>query len=181
MKQIEIYIDVTDADMIWRRGWYETTEFWTPEAHREIIAPTIRKEVELVHQAGKKFGYIITSAFLPMLDDILDTNIDALIGLDPAQGKGTELDTVKTRFIEKKKTIWGGVSGAITVEQGTEQETEAAVIDAMERLGKGGGFVLSPVDNVREDTDNAWRNTHTFIETWKKHRVLLSSVPNVHK
>jgi hypothetical protein len=33
----------------------------------------IKKEVELVHQAGKKFGLILTSAFLPILDDILAT------------------------------------------------------------------------------------------------------------
>jgi hypothetical protein len=34
----------------------------------------------------------------------------------------------------------------------------------------GGGFILSPVDNVRDDTPNAWKNTHKFIETWKKYR-----------
>ena len=30
---------------------------------------------------------------------------------------------------------------------------------------------LSPVDNVREDTEKAWKNTHVFIDTWKKHRA----------
>ena len=39
MKQIEIYLDVTSADIIIRRAWYETTEFWTPKAYRAIIAP----------------------------------------------------------------------------------------------------------------------------------------------
>jgi len=172
MKQIEIYLDVTDADIIWRRGWYETTEFWTPEAYKEIIAPTIKKEAELVHQAGRKYGYIITSAFLPLLDFILDADIDVLIGLDPKEGKGTDLNIVKDKFSEKKKAIWGGVSGAITVELGTEEETEKAVIDALEVLGRGGkGLILSPVDNVREDTEKAWKNTHVFIDTWKKYRA----------
>ena len=68
------------------------------------------------------------------------------------------------------EAIWGGVSGAITVELGTEDETEAAVRSALEILGKGGGFILSPVDNVREDTESARRNTARFIETWKRHR-----------
>jgi hypothetical protein len=62
------------------------------------------------------------------------------------------------------------VSGAITVEQGTESETEAAVIRAIEVLGKDGGFILSPVDNLREDTPNAWRNTAKLIKVWQKHR-----------
>lgn len=170
MKQIEIHLDVTDADIIWRRAWYETTEFWTPEAYRKVIAPTIRKEADLVHQAGRKYGYIITSAFLPLLDDILGTDIDVLVGLDPEEGKGTDLQVVKKAFLDRKKTIWGGVSGAVTVELGTEDETEKAVIEALDVLGEGGGLILSPVDNVREDTENARRNTGVFIDTWKKHR-----------
>jgi len=170
MKQIQIYLDVTASDLIIRRGWYETTDFWTPKAYRMIIAPTIKKEVELVHQAGKKCGYIITSAFMPLLDDILDAGVDVLIGLDPKEGKGTDLQAVKEKFTAKNKCIWGGVSGALTVEQGTEQETAEAVIQALQTLGKGGGFILSPVDNVRENTPNAWKNTYAFIKTWKENR-----------
>ena len=170
MKQIAVYLDVAKPDLIVRRGWYETTEFWTPRGFREIIAPVIKREVELVHQAGAKFGYIITSAFLPILDDILDCDIDVLIGLDPKEGKGTDLPVVKRVFSSRRKALWGGVSGAVTVELGTGSETEQAVIDAISILGEDRGFILSPVDNVREDTENAWRNTNTFIQTWKKHR-----------
>lgn len=49
---------------------------------------------------------------------------------------------------------------------------EQAVIEALRTLGPGSGFILSPVDNVREDTERTWRNTHVFVETWKKHRIL---------
>ena len=170
MKQIEIYLDVTDADLIIRRGWYETTEFWTPKAYKDIIAPTIKKETELIHQAGKKFGYIITSAFLPLIDDILDSGVDVLIGLDPLEGKGTDMKLVKKKFSKAKRAIWGGVSGAITIEMGNEKEVEDAVMNAINILGKGSGFILSPVDNVREDTELAWKNTYKFIESWKKYR-----------
>jgi hypothetical protein len=170
MKQLQIYLDVTASDLIIRRGWYETTEFWTPKAYRTIIAPTLKKEAELVHQAGKKYGYIITSAFMPILDDILDTGVDVLIGLDPREGKGTDLQAVKEKFSARNKCIWGGVSGPLTVEQGTEQETEEAVIRALQILGKGGGFILSPVDNVRDNTPNTWKNTYKFIQAWKDHR-----------
>jgi hypothetical protein len=170
MRQIEIYLDVSGADLIIRRAWYETTEFWTPQAFQDLIAPTLRRECELVHQAGRKYGYIITSAFLPLLDDILDSGVDVLIGLDPEEGKGTDLKVVKEKFTKRERAIWGGVSGAVTVELGTAEETENAVIRALKTLGSGGGFILSPVDNVREDTENAWRNTTVCIDTWKKHR-----------
>jgi len=168
MKQIEVYLAETEADLIVRRGWYETTEFWTPAAWRSIIGPTLQHEAELVHQAGRKFGYIITSAFLPLLNDILAAGVDVLIGLDPEEGKGSSLVAIKDTCRRAHRALWGGVSGAITVERGTEEETEAAVRRALEVLGSDGGFILSPVDNVREDTENAWRNTHRLIETWKK-------------
>jgi hypothetical protein len=171
MKQIEIYLDVTDADLIIRRAWYETTEFWAPHTYRDIILPTLKRECDLVHQAGKKYGYIITSAFLPLLDDILSSGVDVLIGLDPEEGKGTDLEAVKKIFSREGRAIWGGVSGAVTVEAGSEKETEEAVIRALSVLGKGGGLILSPVDNVREDTENAWRNTHRLIQTWKDRRA----------
>lgn len=170
LRQIEIYLDVAHPDLIIRRGWYETIEFWTPEAFRAIIAPTLQKEADLVHQAGKKFGYIITSAFLPLLDDILAAGVDVIIGLDPGQGKGTDFGAVKEKVSAAGRCIWGGVSGAITVELGSEKETRDAVCTALDELGKGGGFILSPVDNVREDTENAWKNTYAFIEEWKKRR-----------
>lgn len=174
MKQLDIYLDITDVDLIARRAWYETTEFWTPDAYRDIIAPTVKREADLVHKAGKKYGYIITSAFLPIIDHILDTGIDVLIGFDPAEGKGTSMEVVKEKFSNKKKTVWGGVSGAITVENGTLKETEEAVIEAIKVLGRHGGLILSPVDNVREETEVVWANTNKFIDTWKKYRNLNS-------
>lgn len=170
MRQIGVYLDVTQAELIVRRGWYETSEFWTPAGFRRIIAPTLKREADLVHQAGRKFGYIITSAYLPLLDDILASGVDVLIGLDPSEGKGTHLPAIKERCRSAKRALWGGVSGAITVEMGTEAETAQAVGVALETLGAGGGFILSPVDNVRENTETAWRNTRAFIEAWKRRR-----------
>ena len=178
LKQIEVYLDVTQADLIIRRGWYETTEFWTPAVYREIIAPTLRREAELVHQAGRKYGYIITSAFVPLLEDILSSGIDVLIGLDPKEGKGTDLNLVKSKFRDAGRALWGGVSGPLSVEIATGEETEEAVCQALDILGRGGGFILSPVDNVREHTETAWQNTHRIIDTWTANRG-GSSVPSV--
>jgi hypothetical protein len=172
LKQIEVYLAETEAELIVRRGWYETTEFWTPTTWRSIVAPTLRREAALVHQAGRKYGYIITSAFLPLLDDILAAGVDVLIGLDPEEGKGSSLPAIKDKCRKARRALWGGVSGAVTVELGSEEDTERAVRRAMEELGADGGFILSPVDNVREDTENAWRNTRRLIEAWKKYRKI---------
>ena len=114
-----------------------------------------------------------------MIDDLLDTGIDVLVGLDPAQGKGTELLAVKRKFAERRRAIWGGVSGPMSIEMCSETDTRVAVKQALEALGQGGGFILSPVDNIRDDTENAWQNTQVFVDAWKTYRstpVRTSSV-----
>jgi hypothetical protein len=170
LRRLEIYLDVTGAELIIRRAWYETTDFWTPAAYRDIIAPVLRREVELVHQADRLFGLIVTSAYLPLLDDILDTGVDVIIGLDPADGSDGDMPAIKKCIDAAGRAVWGGVNGATTVEQGTLGQTAAAVRHALDVLAPGGGFILSPVDNVREETPQVWVNTQAFIDTWKRHR-----------
>ena len=41
--QIEIYLNIEEADFVIRRAWYESTEFCTPEAFKRIVALTIKK------------------------------------------------------------------------------------------------------------------------------------------
>jgi hypothetical protein len=64
--------------------------------------------------------------------------------------------------------LWGGVSGSITVELGTEDEVRAAVRKAIQTLGPN-GFILSPVDNVRDVTPVTWRNVDVLIDEWRRY------------
>jgi hypothetical protein len=63
--------------------------------------------------------------------------------------------------------LWGGVNGPLVVENGAEEVTRRAVEEALTVLAPTGRFILCPVDNVRADTENAWRNVRAFIDTWK--------------
>jgi len=84
---------------------------------------------------------------MPLLDDILGSGVDILIGLDPREGKGTDLQKVKEKFKASSKCIWGGVSGALTVEQGSEAETEVCSDRSPgASWGQAAVFILSPVD-----------------------------------
>lgn len=155
------------VDLVARRAWYEGTEFWSPRLYREFILPGLRREVEMVHQAGARYGYIITSGVTPISDLILESGADVMIGVDPGEGKGTTLAEVRDRF-GGRLGLWGGVSGPLVVEQGTEEDCRQAVEEAFHMLAPTGRFILSPVDNVRADTDHAWRNVQVFIDTWQR-------------
>ena len=64
--------------------------------------------------------------------------------------------------------LWGGVNGHLTVEEGTPDEVQAEVRRAMEVLAPGGGFILSPVDNVREDAPHARDNVGVLLDEWRR-------------
>ncbi len=157
---------VLDAgvDLYIKRAWYENLDFWSPASWRRFIYPLLKADVELAHERGARFGYLITSNCMPLLDMFAELGIDVVVGVDPL-----EWDLAETkRKLGGRVCLWGGVNGHLTVEHGTEEEVRAAVSEAMRVLAPGGGFILSPVDNVREDTPLARRNARALIDEWRQ-------------
>lgn len=169
-RRLEITLDA-EVDMVIERAWYEGTDFWSPALYSHFIAPVLQADVNLAHQAGTKFGYIITSGMMGIMDDLLEIHPDAIVGVDPVQGKGTTLESAQQK-VNGRLCLWGGVNSFLTLERGSTQEVRIAVEEAIAILGKSGGFVLSPVDNVRELTPAIEDNLKTFIDTWKANRYL---------
>ncbi len=163
-RRMEVVLDA-GIDVFVRRGWYESTDFWSPSLFRQFVYPSLEAEASLTHEAGAKFGYIMTSGMMPLLDQFVEAGIDVLIGIDPVQGKGTSLAEAKAQ-LAGRTCLWGGVNGFLTIEQGSEAEVREAVEEAIGTLAPGGGFILSPVDNVTADTDLAWHNVLTLVERW---------------
>ena len=157
------------VDLYIRRGWYESTDFWSPRLYARYILPGLREEVALAHEYGTPFGYIMTTGALPLMDLLLEAGVDVLIGVDPLQRGPSPLATLRDRF-DGRICLWGGVNGAITVEEGTPEEVRRAVIEALETMRGVPGFILSPVDNITRITRRTWENLAVFIETWQAHR-----------
>ena len=101
---------------------------------------------------------------MPLLDMFVELGIDTVIGVDPEQWDLAETK----RKLGGRVCIWGGVNGHLTVEQGTEEEVRQAVREAMRICAPGGGFILSPVDNVREHTALSAANARALIDEWRK-------------
>ena len=168
MRRMEIVID-EKPDMFLRRAWYENMSFWSPEMFRRFMKPYLVKESRWAREAGVKFGYINSCAYMLLLEDFKDIGIDVLIGVDPVQD--TQLDmAVLKRKTRGQICLWGGGNGFVTIEMGTPDDIRREVCDAIDILAPGGGFILSPVDNVRDTSDKTLENARIFIETWKERR-----------
>jgi hypothetical protein len=164
----EVVLEV-GVDLYIRRGWYETTDFWSPELYERHILPDLKAEVRRCHEADTRLAVISTSSFTPLLDYYLDAGIDVLIGTDPIQDARADLALTK-RKLAGKIAIWGGVNGFVTVETGTHDDVRHAVAEAMDVLAPGGGFILSPVDNVVDDSPGTRANVDAFLQAWRELR-----------
>lgn len=145
-QRIELILSA-NIDLYVRRAWYEGCDFITRDFFRSEVLPRLKAEVDLVHEAG----------------------IDALIGIDPVQGTHTDMSLLKQK-LGGRICLWGGVSGAVTVEMGSEEEVRAAVREAIDDLGPC-GFILSPVDNVTVDAPKTWHNLDFLLDEWRKNRT----------
>jgi hypothetical protein len=149
-----------------KRAWYENCDFWSPKTWKKFIYPILKADVECAHHHGAKFGYLITSNCMPLLDLFDEIGVDCLIGVDPARW---DLQQTKEK-LDGKVCLWGGINGYNTVEMGNPEQVRAEAREAMRLFNPAGGYILSPVDNVREDTALSRRNVAVLIEEWQKLR-----------
>jgi uroporphyrinogen-III decarboxylase len=163
LKRLELLLD-QGVEVIVHSAWYESTDFWTPKNFRELLRPRLQQLVDVTHQAGALFSYIITTSWQAIMDDLIGIGIDSLMGVDPVQGKAN-LEETKHR-LGPHMCLWGGVNGALTLGQGTSHDVAEATEKAIRIMGPGGGFVLYVVDQLVKDTP--WINVQAMIKCWRR-------------
>jgi uroporphyrinogen-III decarboxylase len=101
---------------------------------------------------------------MPLLEGIGEAGVDVIQGVDPLK-----YDLAETaRRIGGKVCLWGGVNGHLTVERGTVEEVVAETRQALDLLAPTGGFILSPVDNIRQDTPTSRANLAAMLAEWRR-------------
>ena len=171
IRRIELLLDM-GVDTILRRGWYESTDFWSPAMYREFLLPALKKEVELVHSAGAKYAYIMNSGVDALAELIVEAGIDMQTNAEPEMN-----DLIGLRKVFKNKVaMCSGVNNYHVLEEGGEAEIDKAVRYAIEKYAPGGGFILCPSDAIggvemSSDgiSDTNLRNLHYLIDAWKKY------------
>jgi hypothetical protein len=151
-------------DLYIKRSWYENCDFWNPVHWKKFIQPILAKDADLAHQYGAKFGMIITSSAMPLIEPIIAAGVDVLIGVDPRE---YDLSRV-AQLAFGKLCLWGGVNGHITVERGTPEQVAQEVKHSLAVMKNNPGFILSPVDNIRELLPSVEKNIQILIKTWKE-------------
>jgi hypothetical protein len=164
-RRTEILLDVGGVDVVAQRGWYSSTDFWSPRLFRRYLQPILADLGGMAHAAGKKYAYTMTMGASTMADSLIAADVDLLYYVDPVQDK-TDMAQVKERF-RGKVALAGGVNSAVTLGSGAPEEIRQAVRGAVKTLGPE-GFVLAPVDAIFPDTP--WESVKAMIDAWKEVR-----------
>ena len=152
------------VELVFHSAWYEITDFWTPQLYREMLVPRLRELIRMTHQAGAKFAYIITKSYDSLAEELLGLGADCLYGADPLQG-AANLEFLRKTY-KGEVCLWGGLSSAVTLGQGSRVQIQRAVEEAIRELAPGGGFVLFPVDTILPGA-NPWEKTSILLDTWR--------------
>jgi hypothetical protein len=149
------------VDMVVERGWYASTDFWSPKLLDKFLFPHIATLAKVAHDHGKSYGYVMTTGINALGKRLVDAGVDVLYFIDPFADRIT-LEEARDQLSDRM-TLVGGIS-SLTL-SASKPEIEANVRHAMDVLGKTNRFILHPADSIFPDT--SWVGLETLINTWK--------------
>ena len=161
----ELAVMSPGIDMVCQRGWYSSTDFWSPELFRTYVLPGVVRLASLAHRHGKKFAYVMTTGVETLGPLLADAGVDLLYFVDPVQD-GIPLIRAAELF-GNRMTMVGGIN-SVNLISDNPGKIRADVKAAIDILGPTNRFILHPVDAVFPDTP--WRSLDAVIQAWKEFR-----------
>jgi hypothetical protein len=154
-------------DMVCQRGWYSSTDFWSPDLFDRLVVPRVSQLAALAHRHGKKFAYVMTTGVEKLGPRLADAGVDVLYFVDPVQDR---LPVERARdLLADRMTLVGGTN-ALTLRSGDPKRIREEVRRAIEVLGPTRRFILHPVDAIFPDTP--WSGVEAMIEAWNEFKFV---------
>lgn len=161
----ELAVMTPGVDMVCERGWYSSTDFWSPELFEQFIYPKLCKLTAVAHRNCKKFGYVMTTGIEVLGPRLADAGVDVLYFIDPA------MDNISFKkageLFGNRMTMVGGIS-SVSLRSISPQQIHLEVREAISVLGSTNRFILHPVDSIFPDTP--WEIMEALINAWKLYR-----------
>lgn len=156
------------VDLVVERGWYSSTNFWSPGLFEQFVFPHVQAVAKAAHRHGKKFGYVMTTGVEVLGPRLAEAGVDVLYFVDPLDPVQKGLSLEKARdLLSGRMTLVGGIS-SLTLGTGSKTEIQEHVRRAMDTLGPTNRFILHPVDGLFPDTP--WESIETMVDAWQRYR-----------
>ena len=152
-----------EIDIVVQRGWYSSTDFWSPALFDRYVFPHLKECASLAHDHGKKYGYVMTTGVATLGDRLIDAGVDLLYFADPVQD-GLPLKRA-VELTKRGMTVVGGAN-AVSLASRNKKQIEREIERAVEILSPTNRFILHPVDAVFPDTP--WESIEIMIDCWRR-------------
>jgi uroporphyrinogen-III decarboxylase len=159
----ELAATTAGVDMVCQRGWYSSTDFWSPALFDRFVFPYVSRLTEIAHRFGKKFAYVMTTGVERLGPPLADAGVDLLYFVDPIQDR---MSLEKARDLLAGRMTLAGGTNALSLSSGDPARIRAEVARALEILGPTNRFILHPVDAIFPDTP--WSGVQAMIEAWRE-------------
>jgi uroporphyrinogen decarboxylase len=122
----------------------DTKNPWVDTAmYEEFLLPS---QKSVVASIGKPWVYHSDGNLFPILDSILTLGMNAI---HPVQPSAMDINVLKERY-GRRVGIVGNIDLDYTLTRGTPEEVDAEVKDRIERVGKGGGYIISSSNSLTD-------------------------------
>ncbi len=176
LKNLEIYKQAVGdhIQIVWVSGTdfgTQNAEFMATDMFQELYKPYYKRVCDWVHQhTNWKTFFHSCGCVVNLLDDFVDMGMDIL---NPVQLSAARMDAhmLKEKYGDKLVFWGGGVDTQDMLPNGTPEEIEQQVMERLDILSKGGGYVFATVHNIVGNT-KAENIAATFDAVQKYNRQL---------
>jgi len=124
---------------------------WSPKTYQRIFLPLVRECAALAHEYGAIYIYQDDGKMRDILPLAVEAGADVLSGLQPPDVGDVILKDAKARYGDKVALL-GGLDPCYTFDLGNPEMVRAAVRQAIEDAGAGGGYILGTGEAIDPKT-----------------------------
>lgn len=130
----------------------------SPQMWREFIKPRFMKTCQAAKASGLLNSLHSCGNVKEFIPDMIECGVDVF---DPFQPEAMDIWELGKAF-KGKIAFWGGVSVQQTFPYGTKEEVVAEARELVEKMGKEGGYILSPAHSLSGDVSGV--NIKAFLD-----------------
>jgi hypothetical protein len=139
------HLNKMDFDFIWANDDHADTKApWVDMAmYEEFMKPN---QLIVANEIRKPWIFHSDGNLFPILDGLVTLGMNAI---HPVQPSAMDINALKAKYADRV-CIVGNIDLDYTLTRGTPEETEAEVRDRIEKVGKGGGYMISSANSITD-------------------------------
>jgi uroporphyrinogen decarboxylase len=142
--------------------------FFSPKIFKDLIAPRYKQIWSVYKKAGMPVALHSCGHITNFIPDLIDLGLDILNPVQPCM----DHKYLKAEY-GKDLTFWGGIDTQYILPHGTLEEVRKCTLEVMETLGKGGGLIVAPSQEIMNDVP--LENIVAMLETIVENRARVAN------